>query len=108
MDRYLQAEDRVFVLTVHQAKGLEFDTVFLAGATDEDFPSWHSQQQDDRLAEEHRLFYVAMTRPRRRLIITHTRQDARGRPRAASRFVSLIPPEFLRLLGPAPASPRGS
>ena len=60
-DRYLEMEEKVFVLTVHQAKGLEFDAVFLAGATDNEFPSRRSQQEG-RLEEEHRLFYVAMTR----------------------------------------------
>jgi DNA helicase-2/ATP-dependent DNA helicase PcrA len=90
LDRYLEGEDKVFLLTVHQAKGLEFDTVFIAGATDRQFPSARSAREG-RLDEEHRLFYVAMTRARRRLFITHHRKDGEDRPQTPSRFLASIP-----------------
>src|SRR5262249_53831736 len=45
MDRYLESEDKVLLLTAHQAKGLEFDTVFIAGATDRQFPSPRSLRE---------------------------------------------------------------
>jgi ATP-dependent DNA helicase UvrD/PcrA len=90
LDRYVEGEDKVFLLTVHQAKGLEFDTVFIAGATDRQFPSARSAREG-RLDEEHRLFYVAMTRARRRLFITHHRKDGEDRPQTPSRFLGSIP-----------------
>ena len=93
-DRYLETEEKVFVLTVHQAKGLEFDAVFLAGATDNEFPSRRSQREG-RLEEEHRLFYVAMTRARQRLFISHHRTDNRGWNQKPSRFLELIPGDLL-------------
>jgi DNA helicase-2/ATP-dependent DNA helicase PcrA len=90
VDRHVDADDRVFLLTVHQAKGLEFDAVFLAGATDREFPSYRSVQEG-RMAEEHRLFYVAMTRARRQLFISYPRRDDRSRPQKPSRFLDALP-----------------
>lgn len=89
-DRYLLTDDKVPVLTVHQAKGLEFDTVFIAGATDSCFPSWLSQREG-RIGEEHRLFYVAMTRARKRLILSYYCQNETGKREEISRFARLIP-----------------
>ncbi|HNY39602.1 MAG TPA: 3'-5' exonuclease [Bryobacteraceae bacterium] len=91
IERQMQAEDRVPILTVHQSKGLEFDTVFVASATDDDFPSRRSRREG-RLNEEHRLFYVAISRAKRRLFVTwHTRNDF-GREQSPSRYISLLPP----------------
>ncbi len=90
LDRHVEGEEKVFLLTVHQAKGLEFDTVFIAFATDGQFPSARSEREG-RLDEEHRLFYVAMTRARRRLFISHHRRDGRDRPQQPSRFLDSIP-----------------
>lgn len=69
-DRFLNIKDQVPVITVHQAKGLEFDTVYLYNATDENFPSSRNQTGEG-LKEERRLFYVAMTRPKNKLFITY-------------------------------------
>jgi DNA helicase-2/ATP-dependent DNA helicase PcrA len=92
VDRYLQHDDRVLLLTVHQAKGLEFDTVFIAGATDNEFPSFRSQEEG-RLDEEHRLFYVAMSRAKKRLFITYHQMNKSGRLQERSRFIDMIPEE---------------
>lgn len=89
-DRYLHQEDRVLLLTVHQAKGLEFPTVILAAATDNEFPAWLAQKEG-RLAEEHRLFYVGASRARRRLLFTWHRQNAFGRLQEPSRFLRHLP-----------------
>jgi DNA helicase-2/ATP-dependent DNA helicase PcrA len=90
IERQTQAEDRVPILTVHQSKGLEFDTVFVAASSDDEFPSRRSKREG-RLHEEHRLFYVAISRAKRRLFITwHTRND-RGRDQSPSRYISLLP-----------------
>ncbi len=93
-DRYIEQEDKVLVLTIHQAKGLEFDTVFIAGATDQEFPTYHSRR-DGRIDEEHRLFYVALSRARNRVFVSWSQADSRGRERTASRFLAMIP-EHLR------------
>ena len=91
IERQMQAEDRVPILTVHQSKGLEFDTVFVAAATDDEFPNRRSKREG-RLNEEHRLFYVAISRAKKRLIVTwHMRNDF-GREQSPSRYISLLPP----------------
>ncbi len=59
-------ENRVVITTIHQAKGLEFDHVFLAGVVDEEIPSYYSCKNRE-FEEERRLFYVALTRARQRL-----------------------------------------
>jgi DNA helicase-2/ATP-dependent DNA helicase PcrA len=91
-DQLAQAEDRVMVCTVHQAKGLEFDHVFIAGAVDGEFPSFLSAQDGDpaRLEEERRLFYVAMTRARKRLFITRHAVNRWNYQRAPSPYLRLI------------------
>jgi DNA helicase-2/ATP-dependent DNA helicase PcrA len=96
-DKYLEREDKVVVLTVHQAKGMEFDAVFIAGATDNDFPSRRSQKEG-RLEEEHRLFYVALTRARKVLVITHPARDNSDRPQTPSRYLAQIPAELRQQL----------
>jgi DNA helicase-2/ATP-dependent DNA helicase PcrA len=89
LDRYSGGADLVPVLTVHQAKGLEFENVFVANATDSEFPSWRSQKEN-RLPEEHRLFYVAISRARRRLTISWPAVNDRGRPASPSRYLKLL------------------
>jgi DNA helicase-2/ATP-dependent DNA helicase PcrA len=89
-ERFAASGDLVLILTVHQAKGLEFDTVFVAQATDNEFPSLRSQKEG-RLEEEHRLFYVALSRARRHLVISWPRTDRWGRPVLPSRYLDLLP-----------------
>jgi len=93
-DRQMAGEDRVLVLTVHQAKGLEFDTVFVAGATDDEFPSRRSQREG-RTDEEHRLFYVALSRAKKRLYISWPASGARGKKNIRSRYVAMLPPHVM-------------
>lgn len=66
--------DGVFMMTLHQAKGLEFPYVFIAGVEEGILP--HSRSQTDllELEEERRLFYVGITRAREKLYITHTQR----------------------------------
>lgn len=61
---------RVPIITVHQSKGLEYDTVFLAGAQEGKFPSYMSIKENN-IEEEERLFYVAITRAKERLFISY-------------------------------------
>jgi DNA helicase-2/ATP-dependent DNA helicase PcrA len=108
-------EDAVHVLTVHKAKGLEFPIVFLVACADGKFPVKRRGEPldlptalvheplaegDAHLAEERRLFYVAMTRAKEELILTSAADYGTARPRK----VSLFAVEALDLPSPAPPS----
>ena len=87
----------VTVMTVHAAKGLEFDSVFLAGLWEGLFPHAFSLESDVQLEEERRLFYVGMTRARKRLQLSAAPGGApylRSRGRI-SRFLGEIPHDLL-------------
>ncbi|MDR0490426.1 MAG: UvrD-helicase domain-containing protein [Oscillospiraceae bacterium] len=73
IDRDDQNTDRVLMMTMHSAKGLEFDTVFIVGAEEGLFPGSRTIGDLDEMEEERRLCYVAMTRAIRRLIFTSAR-----------------------------------
>lgn len=91
-------DDRVAVLTVHQAKGLEFDAVFVAGAVEDEFPFYYARKDGGpALVEEQRLFYVAVTRARRALYLTTHAVGEHGYPRHPSRYLDPIPEDALRL-----------
>jgi len=68
-------QDRVQMMTVHAAKGLEFPYVFIAGAEEGIFPHFSAQKEEGRggVPEERRLMYVAITRAKKQLVITHAR-----------------------------------
>ena len=66
-----RTEDRLTLSTIHSAKGLEWDSVFVIWALDGRFPSLHALDQPDALEEERRLMYVAVTRAQKRLHITY-------------------------------------
>ena len=70
LDRDNQGSDRVLMMTMHSAKGLEFDTVFIVGAEEGIFPGIRSIGDPEDIEEERRLCYVAMTRAMRRLYFT--------------------------------------
>lgn len=98
----------VSLMTVHAAKGLEFDTVIMTGMEDEIFPYRGVDGRDsEELEEERRLAYVAITRARRRLLIAHaTMRTIFGQTRylAPSRFLADLPAEVVQLSeAPAPA-----
>ena len=61
--------ERVFVSTVHKAKGLEFDNVVIYDVTDGNYPGFFTRQHPGRMEEERRRFYVAISRARRRLFL---------------------------------------
>ena len=80
----------VSLLTIHSAKGLEFDTVFIVGCEERLFPHWRSiDAGDDALFEERRLMYVAMTRAERFLYLTHANYR-KGEFAVKSRFIDQI------------------
>ena len=73
VDKYDETADAVVLMTVHAAKGLEFPIVFLAGMEDGIFPSIQNIGEQDEMSEERRLAYVAITRAKEMLYITHAR-----------------------------------
>jgi DNA helicase-2/ATP-dependent DNA helicase PcrA len=89
------------LMTVHSAKGLEFHTVFVTGLEEGLFPHENSLNVADGVEEERRLMYVAITRARRRLYITHTQTrmlHGQTRYNIASRFIDEIPAELVQWL----------
>jgi DNA helicase-2/ATP-dependent DNA helicase PcrA len=68
-----ESDDHVQLMTLHAAKGLEFETVIITGLEDGLLPSGHAQDRDDGLEEERRLLYVGITRACERLLITYAR-----------------------------------
>lgn len=86
LDLLLLEKPRIPIITVHQAKGSEFDTVFMAGLQEGVFPSRNSLVSCS-LDEEARLFYVGITRARRRLFLT----SALDRDAVPCRFINAIP-----------------
>ncbi len=99
-----EGEAALQLMTVHAAKGLEFDAVFLTGMEEGLFPSEYSLAERGGLEEERRLMYVAITRARRRLYLSMARQRLlHGQTHfgVLSRFVGEIPPQVLHLLSAA-------
>jgi DNA helicase-2/ATP-dependent DNA helicase PcrA len=97
---HLDPNAKVSLMTLHSAKGLEFDTVFLAGLEDGLFPHSHSLNSLQDLEEERRLCYVGITRARKKLFITWTPfrkkygMDA-DLPAEMSRFLNEMPAELM-------------
>ncbi len=92
----------VTLMTLHNAKGLEFPVVIMAGMEEGLFPHARSAESEDELEEERRLCYVGMTRARERLILTHaSERRLYGYPQAnlISRFVEDIPAELIERQG---------
>lgn len=103
------ADDRVRLSTIHQAKGLEFETVFVIMLCDGLFPSARSIDSDDSLEEERRLFYVAITRARNELYMTYPLiragfgNAAADSMQSPSRFLGEIPTDLLNQWNLRPA-----
>lgn len=92
LDSLLEKKPQIPIITIHQAKGLEFTYVFLAGLQEGTFPLSRSQSGRE-LEEEKRLFYVAVTRAKKRLYLSWHRQDGSHR-RQPSRFIAAIPDSY--------------
>ncbi|MDK2896294.1 MAG: ATP-dependent helicase UvrD/PcrA [Candidatus Atribacteria bacterium] len=92
------ADEKVTLSTVHQAKGLEWDCVFVVWLCEGGFPSARSLSQPENVEEERRLFYVACTRARDRLFLSYPTmaQPKHGQSlvHKPSRFLREIPPSF--------------
>jgi len=97
-------EARIWLMTLHAAKGLEFPVVFMVGLEEGLFPHTRSQDDTDDLEEERRLCYVGMTRAKTRLILTSAaRRRVFGEYQASepSRFLEEIPGELMEVIKPA-------
>jgi len=93
IDRAIDGDKRVPVITVHQGKGLEFKAVFLPSLNEGDFPSYFSKSQEE-VIEECRLFYVAMTRAKENLYLTGYNMNNRRR-KTGSRFLEYINQNYI-------------
>lgn len=99
--------DALQLMTVHAAKGLEFNTVFISGLEEGLFPHEQSAYETHGLEEERRLMYVAVTRARQRLYLSFAQiRMLHGQTRygIASRFLDEIPEALLKRLNARPAS----
>jgi len=99
IDHWNDSDNRVTLMTVHSAKGLEFPVVFISGLDDGLFPLYVTLEKKKELEEERRLFYVALTRAQERVFLLYATNRRRmggenmlGMP---SRFIGEIPAEFL-------------
>ena len=98
-----EGQDALQLMTVHSAKGLEFDVVFLSGLEEGLFPHESSVMERDGLEEERRLAYVAITRARQRLYLSHAQTrmlHGQTRYNLPSRFLEEIPQELMKWLTP--------
>jgi DNA helicase-2/ATP-dependent DNA helicase PcrA len=103
------ADARVWLMSMHAAKGLEFPTVIVAGMEEGLFPHARSVESDEDIEEERRICYVCITRARERLILTGAaRRRVFGEYQSSepSRFLDEIPPELLIRIEPAIHAPR--
>ena len=120
LDRSGDERSYVTMMTLHSAKGLEFDNVFIAGMEEGIFPSSRSRDDESRLEEERRLMYVGITRARKRLFLSRAssrmlyNQENHNPP---SRFLEEIPerltedewtPKKIAAFGPQSMMPSGS
>jgi DNA helicase II / ATP-dependent DNA helicase PcrA len=106
-DNQAQAgEDAVQLMTVHASKGLEFDAVFITGLEEGLFPHENSMNDFDGLEEERRLMYVAITRARKRLYLSHSQTrmlHGQTRYNLKSRFFDELPEDCLKWITPKQA-----
>jgi DNA helicase-2/ATP-dependent DNA helicase PcrA len=96
-------QEALQMMTVHSAKGLEFDVVFMTGLEEGLFPHEQSVTEPEGLEEERRLAYVAITRARHRLYLSHAQTrmlHGQTRYNIPSRFLEEIPQELMKWLTP--------
>jgi DNA helicase-2/ATP-dependent DNA helicase PcrA len=90
IDQHDPTADAVSLMTLHNAKGLEFPFVFIAGLEDGLFPMSRAFDEPEQLEEERRLFYVGITRAERKLYLCHARRRRRG-----AQWMDAVPSSFL-------------
>ncbi len=98
VDMYEESKNAVTLMTLHNAKGLEFPVVFLSGCEEEIFPLSNRFSSDTSIEEERRLFYVGLTRAEQKVYISHARSRYRFGEVAyqnRSRFIDELDPETI-------------
>ncbi|MBI5642995.1 MAG: UvrD-helicase domain-containing protein [Deltaproteobacteria bacterium] len=98
-DQYDEKHNRVTLMTIHSAKGLEFPVVFMVGMEEGLFPHKRSMEEDDSLEEERRLCYVGMTRARIRLFLLSAKNRSSGKEvnqQVPSRFIKEIDTAYIK------------
>ena len=104
LDKYDATQQRVTLMTLHSAKGLEFPVVFMTGMEEGLFPHSRSGDLGEELAEERRLCYVGMTRAMKKLYLSHARRRrvyGTYQFNPPSRFLTEIPEELLSDFSPS-------
>jgi DNA helicase II / ATP-dependent DNA helicase PcrA len=99
LDEASSPDDRISLMTVHNGKGLEFDVTFLVGLEEELFPHANSYGSFEAIEEERRLFYVGMTRAKRRLYLTSAKYRYIWRElqyMQKSRFLNEVPLRYIK------------
>ena len=97
-------EARIWLMTLHAAKGLEFPTVIMSGLEEGVFPHSRAFEEEDEMAEERRLCYVGMTRARSQLVLTgaaRRRVFGEYQSMEPSRFLDEVPPQLVERIEPA-------
>jgi len=110
-DKEDKSDDKVTLMSVHAAKGLEFPSVFVVGLEEDLFPSFMSKNTVDEMDEERRLFYVAITRAERHLTLSYSKSRYRFgqiRYNDSSRFLDEISRENLDIAVPFSKSSSGA
>lgn len=108
VDNYQLADDAITLMTIHSAKGLEFNYVFIAGMEENLFPHSRSLFDQTELEEERRLCYVAITRARKKVYLIYARERLiYGTPQLnpPSRFISDLPPDLLETIATSMSRP---
>ncbi len=99
IDTWEDKNNRVTLMTLHAAKGLEFPVIFIAGLEDGLFPLYNSLNDPNELEEERRLFYVGVTRAKERVYLLYAtqrrRMGAEYNPGLVSRFIREIPDDLM-------------
>lgn len=104
-DEYIDSGEKVTLMTIHTAKGLEFDCVFIVGMNEEILPSGRSIGDKEAVEEERRLCYVAITRAKKELYISNMRsRNLYGKPTrmASSRFLKEMDQSLIQNLSQHP------
>ena len=107
-DKEIDDDDRVALMTIHLAKGLEFPYVYVVGMEEDLFPSAKSIQSREELEEERRLFYVALTRAEKQAYLTYAERRYRFgnlSDTEPSRFIEEIDGQYLQYLTPTLSNP---
>ncbi|HEY52923.1 MAG TPA: ATP-binding domain-containing protein, partial [Caldilineae bacterium] len=93
---HMRDDEHITMMTLHNAKGVEFPIVIIIGVEQENLPLWRTLDDPQQVAEERRVLYVGITRAKDAVYLFSTRNRSDGFLRNPSRFAFEIPPEYIR------------